>query len=294
MDDRRVGRAFREIRIRLGLRQADLASESGVSQRTVSEIELGRLEHVRLQTLRLVAEALDVKVSVDAWWRSGRVDHLLDRGHAALVEHVALTLRAAGWIVRPEVTFNEFGDRGSADLVAWHPVERALLIVEVKTRIDDTQEATSTFSKKVRILPSILARDEGWDAATVGRLLVLADTRMNRDLVRAHQATFDAIWPARTAVVRRWLRRPGRAASVTRDAGSATSRASFGGIWFVPASAVGARLRLVARVRRPASAAAPDAPATPDTPEVAATPDTPDAAVVDATHVTAVGDATAA
>lgn len=236
------------------MRQADLSERSGVSQRTISEIELGRLEHVRLETLRLVAEALDVRVSVDAWWRSGRIDHLLDRGHAALVEHVARTLGDAGWIIRVEVTFNEYGERGSADLVAWHPVERALLIVEVKTRIDDTQEATSTFSRKVRILPPILARDEGWDALTVGRVLVLADTRMNRALVRDHAATFDAIWPARTAAVRRWLRRPRRPAqepAVTRPSG--TTRATFGGIWFVPPSVVGAKLRLVARVRRPAT-----------------------------------------
>lgn len=237
------------------MRQADLSEKSGVSQRTVSEIELGRLEHVRLETLRLVAEALDVRVSVDAWWRSGRIDHLLDRGHAALVEHVARTLRDVGWIVRVEVTFNEYGERGSADVVAWHPVERALLIVEVKTRIDDTQEATSTFSRKVRILPQVLARDEGWDALTVGRVLVIADTRLNRSLVRDHAATFDATWPARTAAVRRWLRRPRQPRQPRPrpdDPGASPTRATFGGIWFVPSSVVGAKVRLVARVRRPA------------------------------------------
>lgn len=226
-----------------------------MSQRTVSEIELGRLEHVRLRTLRLVADALDVRVSIDAWWRSGRIDHLLDRGHAALVEHVARTLRDAGWIVRVEVTFNEYGERGSADLVAWHPAERALLIIEVKTRIDDTQEATATFSKKVRILPAILAREDGWDALTVGRVLVIADTRMNRDLVRDHRATFDSIWPARTADVRRWLLRPRRPWPATAETNTSTARGSFGGIWFVRAAAVGARLRPVARVRRAATTA---------------------------------------
>ena len=260
MDDRRVGRALREIRIHLGLRQADVAGESGVGQRTISEIELGRLEHVRLRTLRKVADALDVRIAMDAWWRSGRIDHLLDRGHAALVEHVARSLRADGWTVRVEVTFNEVGERGSADLVAWHPIERALLIVEVKTRIDDTQEATSTFSKKVRILPPLLAREEGWDALTVGRVLVLADTRMNRTHLRDHAATFDAIWPARTAAVRRWLRRPRRPECGTGPASvpagpPARARATFGGIWFVPAATVGAKRRTVARVRIAATAA---------------------------------------
>jgi len=276
MDDRRVGRAIREIRIHLGLRQADVSRESGVSQRTVSEIELGRLEHVRLRTLRMVADALDVRVSVDTWWRSGRIDHLLDRGHATLVEHVASTLRVAGWIVRVEVTFNEFGERGSADLVAWHPAERALLIIEVKTRIDDTQEATSTFSRKVRILPAILAREEGWDALTIGRVLVLADTRMNRALVRDHAATFDSIWPARTADVRRWVQRPrrepGPAPAVSKP--STAAQASFGGIWFVAAAAVGAKLRPVSRLRRPVTPS-PDPAAAPSPEPAAATPTSP-------------------
>lgn len=241
-----------------------------MSQRTVSEIELGRLEHVRLRTVRMVADALDVRVSMDTWWRSGRIDHLLDHGHAALVEYVARTLRAAGWIVRVEVTFNEFGDRGSADVVGWHPVERALLIVEVKTRIDDTQEATSTFSKKVRVLPAILVRESGWDALSVGRILVLADTRMNRDLVDDHRATFDSIWPARTAAVRRWLQRPRRSGPAPAEASGSTARGSFGGIWFVRAAAVGARLRPVARVRRAMSTSD-----TESTPEASATPDVP-------------------
>lgn len=251
MDDRRIGRAIREVRIHLGLRQVDLSRRSGVSQRTVSEIELGRLERVRLETLRMVAEALDIRVSLDTWWRSGRIDHLLDRGHAALVEHVVRTLRDAGWIVRVEVTFNEFGERGSADVVAWHPAERVLLVVEVKTRIDDTQEATSTFSKKIRLLPAILAREEGWDPVMVGRVLVLADTRRNRDLVRDHAATFDAMWPKRTADVRRWVQRP-RATIAAAPASSPAMRGTFGGIWFVPAAAVGMRSQPVARMRRPA------------------------------------------
>ena len=218
----------------------------------MSEIELGRLEHVHLGMLRKVADVLDIRVALDAWWRSGRIDHLLDRAHAALVEHTVKTLEAAGWITRVEVTFNEFGERGSADVVGWRPVERALLIAEIKTRIDDLQDAGAVFSRKVRILPKVLARDEGWDALTVGRVLVYADTRANRELVQAHRGTFDAIWPDRTVAVKRWIGRP---APASGTAAKLTKR-GFGGIMFVPLGQLGAAARTVSRIRpsaRPAS-----------------------------------------
>jgi transcriptional regulator with XRE-family HTH domain len=245
MDDRRVGRIFREVRIRKAWRQQDLAAAAGVSQGLISRIELGRLGSMSLARIRKVGDALDIKISLDAWWRSGEVDRLIERGHAALVDHVVASLQADGWITRVEVTFNNFGERGSADIVAWHAQERILLIVEVKTMIGDVQATASTFERKIRIIPEQLALEEGWDPHTVARLLVVADTHANRDVIRGHRATFDAIWPARTAAVRRWLRSP----SVADDG----RRRGFGGIWFLPLARTGstrATVRQTRRVRR--------------------------------------------
>jgi len=245
MDDRRVGRVVREVRIRRGWRQCDLAAAAFVSQAVISRIELGRLEQVSLQRLRAVGAALDIALSIDAWWRAGDIDRLMDRGHAALVEHVVGELQAHGWLTRVEVTFNHFGERGSADIVAWHPPSRTLLIVEVKTRNGDVQATASTFERKVRILPGILAREEGWDPLAVGRLLVIADTHAERSLIREHQRIFDATWPERTAATRRWVRRP-----TTSGRGD---RRGFGGIWFLPYERLGSaasRVRQVRRVRR--------------------------------------------
>lgn len=246
MDDRRVGRIVREVRIRKAWRQRDLAEAAGVSQGLISRIELGRFDRLSLATVRKVGDVLDIKISLDAWWQSGDVDRLLDRGHAALVDHVVASLRADGWVARVEVTFNHFGERGSADVVAWHPGERVILIVEVKTIIGDIQATASTFERKVRILPDRLIEEAGWRAGTVARLLVIAETHANRAVVRDHAAIFDAIWPARTTETRRWLRHP----SPSIDGG----RRGFGGIWFLPferAGAARAGCRQVQRVRRP-------------------------------------------
>jgi transcriptional regulator with XRE-family HTH domain len=245
MDDRRVGRVFREVRTRKGWRQKDLAAMAGVSQGLISRIELGRLGSLSLNGLRKVGAALDIRISLDAWWQAGQIDRLIDRGHAALVDHVVATLRANGWLTRVEVTFNHFGERGSADIVAWHPRERILLIVEVKTVIGDVQATVSTFERKVRVLPDVLEADERWTASSVARLLVIAETHTNRAIVRDHKAIFDSIWPVRTAAVRRWLRNPSSAGDGRRR--------GFGGVWFLPYEQTGsglARVRAVQRVRR--------------------------------------------
>lgn len=246
MDDRRIGRVVREVRIRRAWRQRDVADAAGVSQSLISRIESGRLGALSLNKLRAVGDVLDIRLSLDAWWRSGELDRLMDRGHAALVEHVVASLRADGWVTRVEVTFKHFGERGSADVVAWHAHERVLLIVEVKTMIGDIQATASTFERKVRITPEALLEEEGWLPVTVGRLLVIAETHANRAVVRDHAAIFDAIWPARTTATRSWLRHPARAPG--------GERRGVGGIWFLPSertAATPAKVRQVQRVRQP-------------------------------------------
>ena len=242
MDDRRVGRIVREVRVRKGWRQDDLARASGVSRSVISDIESGRLDRVSLPTLRAVGTTLDIRISIDAWWRAGEVDRLLDRGHAALVEYTLGLLRDHDWTTRVEVSFNDFGDRGSADVVGWHAAAAELLIGEIKTQIGDVQALHGTFGKKVRVLPGILERTEGWRARSVSRVLVVADSHANRAAVAAHRTTFDATWPGRTVAARRAIADP-------------ASHPGAAGILFVPPQRLPgpARARLVARVRRPVS-----------------------------------------
>lgn len=220
MDDRRVGRLFRAVRQRKRYRQADVAERAGVSQSLVSDLELGRLEAVGLLRVRRVAAVLDISIAVDAWWRSGQSDRLLDRAHAGLVEPVVAMLRSCGWEVVPEFTFNVYGDRGSVDILAWHPIERILLIVEVKTTLTDLQDTLSSLSKKVRVVPGIVSTERGWRAAHVAKLLVVAGTTANRSVVKRHAATFDAVFPRRSADAKQWLRRP---------------VGEFAGVWFIAA-----------------------------------------------------------
>jgi hypothetical protein len=133
-----------------------------------------------------------------------------------------------GWEPLVEYSFNHYGDRGSVDIVAWHPVLQVLLIIEVKSRIVDLQDLASSIDRKARVVPALLARERGWHAVAVGLILVIAETTTNRQLVRRHRATFAATFPAGTVDVRRWLRSPAGA---------------LRGIWFLRPTAQGTRMQ---------------------------------------------------
>lgn len=219
MDDRRAGRFIAAVRVRLGLRQDDVADLAHVDQKVVWLIESGRLELVSVKRFRRVCSALEIESSVDLRWRRGLADRLIDTGHAAIVEVVIAALREAGWETVPEFSFNVFGDRGSVDILAWHAPTRTLLIIEVKTRLTDLQAMLLSLSRKVRVVPAEAAERLGWRRAALGTILVVASTHGNRSVVEQHRATFQAVLPAATVATKRWLRAPS---------------GDLSGVWFVP------------------------------------------------------------
>jgi transcriptional regulator with XRE-family HTH domain len=227
MSDLRVGRVVRAVRRRERLRQEDVTAPIGIHRSVLTDLEAGRLEDVSLRTARRLCTRLGIELVVEARWRGGEIDRLLDEGHAAIVERVAAALTQTGWTVEPEFTFNEFGDRGSVDVLAWRPDRRALLLVEVKTAVTDLQAMLLSMSRKVRVVPAVVARDRGWERRAFGRVLVVLATSANRRVVRKHHAVFDAALPAGAIEVRQWIREPiGDCAGVWFISGAGTTRAT--------------------------------------------------------------------
>ncbi len=219
MDDQRVGAIIRAVRRRRGWRQSDLAQRAGLHQPWVSLAERGRLGLLRVDAIRRIGAALDMGLPFDPRWRGTDLARLLDEAHAGLVEIVIRFLRENAWDVVVEYSFNHYGERGSVDIVGWHAETRALLIIEVKSRLVDVQALHATMDRKCRVVPPLLARERGWRALSVGRVLVVADTTTIRRTVLRHAGTFDSVLPERTTSVRRWLRRPA---------------GPIAGIWFLP------------------------------------------------------------
>ena len=207
-----VPRALRALRHRRGWRQVDLAHRAGVARDLVQRAEGHRLEGVTVRSLEHLARALNANLAVDLQWRGATLDRLIDAKHAAIANMAGRRLEGSGWVVRSEVSFNHFGDRGRCDLVAWHPAASTLLILEVKSLVGDLQEALGRLDVKVR-LGHVIARDAGVGrpSVIVGGL-VLAENGANRRIVRGHEALFRR-FGTRGRHALAWLRRPERAAS---------------------------------------------------------------------------------
>lgn len=215
MDDIKVGALARAVRHRLGWTQRQLGARVGLSQQAISLFERGHLDDLTVRTARRIATALEISLPFEPRWRGGESARLLDADHAAIVNDIVGILAADGWEVAVEYTFSHFGERGSMDVVAWHAASRCLLLVEVKSRLLDTQATLATLDRKARLVPMLLARERSWSATSVGVVLAMLGSTANRSAVTRHAATFASALPHRSPAVRSWLRRPqGRLAAV--------------------------------------------------------------------------------
>ena len=187
-DIRRVGRQIRAVRVHRGWTQQDLAERAEVHRSVVSRIERGQARALSLATLLDVAGALDMRISVKAWWRAGDLERLVNGRHSLLHESVARHFadRLPAWVLAPEVSFALYAERGVIDILAWHPDTRSLLVIELKTDIVDVNELIGTLDRKRRHAAEV-ARARGWDPVTVSCWVIVAGGRTNRARVAAHR-----------------------------------------------------------------------------------------------------------
>ena len=237
MDTVRFGRQIRALRRRRGWRQQDLAAASGVSQAAISRLELGQIRGLSLRSVTAATDALGATLDLLLRWNGEALDRLLDRAHAAAVESTARLLVDWHWEVRTEVTFSIYGERGSVDVFACHPVKGVLLVVEVKSTIPDLQSMLAAHDRKTRLAPTI-ARDQSWPRGPVARLLVLVAGRTTYRRLGEHRTMIATTYPKSSAAMRAWLKQP------TLDA--------VAGVMFVPNTRHADGRHRIRRSRRPA------------------------------------------
>jgi transcriptional regulator with XRE-family HTH domain len=208
MDDQRIGSALRAIRIRQRKTQEEVAAIAEVSRFVVARIEHGRFADMPLGKTRAVASALGARLDLSVRWQGGDLGRLVNARHAAMHDAIARSFESMpGWLIEPEVSFSIYGERGVIDLLAWHQMTRALLVVELKTELVDVNELMGTLDRKRRLAGAI-ARQRGWQPLTISTWVAVADTRTNRRAVAAYSATLRTKFPDDGRTVRRWLRRP--------------------------------------------------------------------------------------
>jgi AcrR family transcriptional regulator len=208
-----------DVRVSRNLTQADVAARAGVSRGTVSRLERGLVDCLTIGAVRAISRGLAMPSMVALGWRSPEIDRLRDRLHAAMVEQVASLLVDHGWEITPENSFNHYGERGSADLLALHIASGALLIVEIKSRLWDLQDMLFSVDRKRRVLPGLVARSAGRPPRAVGVVLVLPEMSTHRHMIERHAVTLKAAFPQRQVEVRHWLANPA---------------GDLRGIWFLP------------------------------------------------------------
>jgi len=239
VDDQVFGAALRAARVKRRMTQREVATLAGVSASSVSRLERGLVETLAVRTIRAIGKVWEVSIELLPRSRAGSLERVANSAHASLTEAVLRWLGSfAGWSVRPEVGFSNYGDRGVIDLICWHAGRRALLVIELKTELVDINGLLGMLDRYARNAVVAVA-PLGWRPLKVARLLVIGESDHGRARVRAHASLFNAALPDRVRAVRAWLRDPvGDLAGLMFFANSHPGTAN-------------ARVATVRRVRRP-------------------------------------------
>ena len=135
---------------------------------------------------------------------------MLDERHARLVEAAIRLFGRRGWETAAEVTFSEYGERGSVDVLAGYRPTLAVAVCEVKGSLGSLEETNRLLDAKERLAPRIAMHRFGWSPRIVGRILIVPEDRTIRRTIVRHAETMGVVYPARGREVREWLHRPDR------------------------------------------------------------------------------------
>jgi hypothetical protein len=214
----RLGGLLRLIRKRVAKTQADLASDAHCPRLDVIRVENGHCGDVAVDRVRRMFAAAGGRARLTGWYNGALADRLLDERHAAIAEGACRLCQLRGWLTLLELSFSEFGERGSIDLLALHERRRAVAVCEVKSAFGSMEDMNRSLDTKVRLAPKLVFKRFGWRPLVVARFLIVPrDTSIRRQIER-FPATLNSLYPGRTPEVRAWLSNPAT---------------PLGAIWFV-------------------------------------------------------------
>jgi transcriptional regulator with XRE-family HTH domain len=186
-----------DLRRAIGWSQRELASRAGVSQALVSAIENGRLANLTFSTAARLLEAMGAALVIDASRPFlGDRERQHEPIHARCATHVARRLERSGWQVAPEVEVGGDRSRGWIDLLAYHPGNRVLLVIEIKTEIRDLGAIERSLGWYERESWAA-ARRLGWHPRQVMGNLILLATDANDERIRDNKDALGYGFPLR-------------------------------------------------------------------------------------------------
>lgn len=191
-----VARSVRDGRRALGWTQQELGRRARVSRQMV-----GRVERASLSPSFEVAGRLFGTLGIEADLVV-RVPFLMDRqrqrdpAHARCAAYVQRRLEKAGWMIRREVEVVHGRSHGWIDLLAFQPVSGTLLVIEIKTQLDDLGQVERSLAWYEREAAAA-ARRLGWRQRRVSSWLLLLATSAADSRVVENRDALSAAFPGR-------------------------------------------------------------------------------------------------
>jgi transcriptional regulator with XRE-family HTH domain len=205
----RFGSACLDVRLRLDLTQQQVADRVGVSRSYIAKVERG-LANPSLELVEAIADALGLELGlvvrppVFLKDRSQR-----DLVHAHCSGFVARRLAVSGWQVVREVEVRHGRSHGWIDLLAFDVRTGTLLILEIKTRLDDLGAIERQIGWYERASWEI-ARDLGWAPRRAASWLLLLSSEEVERAIRLNRRTLALSFPRRASEMLADLQAPER------------------------------------------------------------------------------------
>jgi transcriptional regulator with XRE-family HTH domain len=201
------GRACHDTRISLDVSRQELAARVGISERYVAQIERGQA-NPSLRLVERIADALGLALELGIrspiFPGGGRVR---DAVHARCSAYVDRRMRSVGWATAREVEVIHGRSHGWIDLLAFDQRSGTLLIIEIKTRLDDLGAIERQMGWYERMAWRAADR-VGWRPRRVAScVLALASHEVER-VIRSHRDLVKLSFPIGAAGLADLLDRP--------------------------------------------------------------------------------------
>lgn len=188
------GQACRTTRHRLDITQEQLGDAVGLSRGYIGRIECGTANPTMEQVER-IADALGLQLALATSppiFLGERQQH--DLVHARCTSYVERRLERAGWLVEREVDASRERVHAWIDLLAFDPRTGTLLIIEVKTRIDDVGGLERQLGWYERQAIRV-ASEHGWRPRVVGTWVLALASGEVEDVHRTNRRSIARMLP---------------------------------------------------------------------------------------------------
>ena len=195
------GEACLTTRVRLDVSQLELARSVGVTRSYIGRIERGEA-NPPLKLVEAIATALGLEISFSfrgPVFPTGSRVH--DAVHARCSAYVDRRLRGEGWLTAREVEIVHGRSHGWIDLLAFDPRTATLLVIEIKTQLDDLGALERQIGWYERMAWAAAGR-LGWRPRTIQVVVLALASDEVEAVIRAHRDLIRLAFPVRARALR--------------------------------------------------------------------------------------------